>query len=103
MIACSDTIQAPTLVKLFKWPSFLIFETPCNLATFWRISLILSQGSAKENRLLEDNYKIQKSKHTLNMQFPKQSAILLVSLSLQITFLQETPTGFMSRMQAEFS
>lgn len=23
-----------TFVKLFKWPSFLIFETPCNLATF---------------------------------------------------------------------
>lgn len=37
-----------TFVKLFKWPSFLIFETPCNLATFWRISLKLSEGSTKK-------------------------------------------------------
>lgn len=58
-----DTIWALTFVKLFKWPSFLIFETPCNLATFWRISLILSQGSAKENTLLE----LTVEKKNLNM------------------------------------
>lgn len=41
-----------TLVKLFRWPSFLIFDTPCNLATFWRISLKLSEGSKTDKRNL---------------------------------------------------
>lgn len=34
-----------TLMKLLRWPSLRMLETPCCLATFWRISRRLSLGS----------------------------------------------------------
>lgn len=41
-----------TLMKLLRWPSLRMLETPCCLATFWRISRRLSLGSEKRRLLL---------------------------------------------------
>lgn len=39
------TAWRQTLMKLLRWPSLRMLETPCCLATFWRISRRLSLGS----------------------------------------------------------
>jgi hypothetical protein len=42
-----------TFMKLFRWPSLRMLETPCCLATFWRISRRLSEGSERKHQQVQ--------------------------------------------------
>lgn len=47
MNTSSLIVWRQTLMKLLRWPSLRMLETPCCLATFWRISRRLSLGSER--------------------------------------------------------